>query len=33
MLSKVKILNGYSIQNTKDETIGKVKDIYPIFPK
>ena len=28
MLSKVKILNGYSIQNTDDETIGKVKDIY-----
>ena len=28
MLSKVKILNGYSIQDTKDETIGKVKDIY-----
>ena len=28
MLSKVKILNGYSIQNTEDETIGKVKDIY-----
>ena len=28
MLSKVKILNGYSIQNTNDETIGKVKDIY-----
>jgi len=28
MLSKVKLLHGYSIQNTKDETIGKVKDIY-----
>jgi uncharacterized protein YrrD len=28
MLSKVKILNGYSIQNTNNETIGKVKDIY-----
>ena len=28
MLSKVKILNGYSIQNTEQETIGKVKDIY-----
>jgi uncharacterized protein YrrD len=28
MLSKAKILNGYSIQNTDDETIGKVKDIY-----
>jgi uncharacterized protein YrrD len=28
MLSKVKILNGSSIQNTKDETIGKVKDVY-----
>ena len=28
MLCKVKILNGYSIQNTKDETIGKIKDIY-----
>jgi uncharacterized protein YrrD len=28
MLSKVKTLNGYSIENTTDETIGKVKDIY-----
>ena len=28
MLNKVKILNGYSIQNTGDETIGKVNDIY-----
>jgi sporulation protein YlmC with PRC-barrel domain len=28
MLNKVKSLNGYSIQNTNDETIGKVKDIY-----
>jgi len=28
MLTKVKTLNGYSIQNTNDETIGKVKDIY-----
>jgi len=28
MLSKVKTLNGYSIQNTNAETIGKVKDIY-----
>ncbi len=28
MLSKVKSLIGYSIQNTGDETIGKVKDIY-----
>ena len=28
MLSKVTTLNGYSIQNTNDETIGKVKDIY-----
>ena len=28
MLSKVKILNGYSIQNPSDETIGQVKDIY-----
>jgi uncharacterized protein YrrD len=28
MLHKVKILNRYSIQNTEDETIGKVKDIY-----
>ena len=28
MLSKVKELSGYSIQNTDDETIGKVKDIY-----
>jgi uncharacterized protein YrrD len=28
MLSKVKLLNGYSIQNAKDETIGHVKDVY-----
>jgi sporulation protein YlmC with PRC-barrel domain len=28
MLSKVTTLNGYSIQNTNDETLGKVKDIY-----
>jgi len=28
MLSKMKTLNGYSIQNTEDETIGKVKDVY-----
>ena len=28
MLSKVKILNGYPIQNTDDETIGKVIDVY-----
>ncbi len=28
MLSKVKTLNGYSIQNTNDETIGKVEDVY-----
>lgn len=28
MLRKVKILNGYSIQNIDDETIGKVKDVY-----
>jgi uncharacterized protein YrrD len=28
MLSKVKLLNGYAIQNTNDETIGKVKDVY-----
>jgi uncharacterized protein YrrD len=28
MLNKAKILNGYSIQNTKEETIGNVKDIY-----
>ena len=28
MLTKVKILDGYSIQNTSDETMGKVKDIY-----
>lgn len=28
MLSKAKILTGYSIQNIEDETIGNVKDIY-----
>jgi len=28
MLSKAKILSGYSIQNADDETIGKVKDVY-----
>ncbi|MGA2248036.1 MAG: PRC-barrel domain-containing protein [Verrucomicrobiota bacterium] len=28
MLTKVKTLDGYSIQNTKDETIGKVQDVY-----
>jgi len=28
MLHKAKILNGYSIHNSHDETIGKVKDIY-----
>ena len=28
MLRNVKTLNGYSIQNTHDETLGKVKDIY-----
>jgi uncharacterized protein YrrD len=28
MLIKVKTLDGYSIQNTKDETIGNVKDVY-----
>ena len=28
MLINVKTLNGYSIQNTANETIGKVKDLY-----
>jgi uncharacterized protein YrrD len=28
MLSKIKTLNGYSIQNADNETIGKVKDLY-----
>ena len=28
MLSKAKTLQGYSIQNTDDETIGKVKEFY-----
>ena len=28
MLSKAKTLQGYSLQNTDDETIGKVKEFY-----
>ena len=28
MLTKVKILDGYAIQTSGDETIGRVKDVY-----
>ena len=28
MLGNVKMLNGYAIQNTNDETVGKVEDFY-----